>query len=148
MPACLPPAWFVCRLPTRYTFFCPLARKFERAGVTPRCDQYLELWPEGFETYNIMVPNLFDIPFCDFGVGTLDPDMRSIAAYVTSRWVVSSRVFFYYKFKVQYIVPFLCRFASLGGGEEASKRFAIVSCTCILGSAWSYRGLGCCLVRV
>lgn len=55
------------------------------SGVTPRCDQYLELWPDGFETYNVMVPNLFDIPFCDFGVGTLNPDIRSIAAYVTSR---------------------------------------------------------------
>ncbi|CAN0445827.1 unnamed protein product, partial [Ectocarpus sp. 12 AP-2014] len=54
-------------------------------GVTPRCDQYLELWPPGFETYNVMVPNLFDIPFCDFGVGTLTPDLRSIPAYVSSR---------------------------------------------------------------
>ena len=66
---------------THFCFFvllCP--------GVTPRCDQYLELWPPGFETYNVMVPNLFDIPFCDFGVGTLDPDVRSISAYVTSRY--------------------------------------------------------------
>ncbi len=59
----------------------------EKLGVTPRCDQYLELWPPGFETYNVMVPNLFDIPFCDFGVGTLTPDLRSIPAYVSSRYV-------------------------------------------------------------
>lgn len=59
------------------------------SGVTPRCDQYLELWPEGFETYNVMVPNLFDIPFCDFGMGTLTPHMRSIPAYVASRRVFS-----------------------------------------------------------
>lgn len=72
----------LCHFVTPQGWFAPL---LDLTGVTPRCDQYLELWPEGFETYNVMVPNLFDIPYCDFGMGTLTPDMRSIAAYVTSR---------------------------------------------------------------
>lgn len=38
-------------------------------GVVPNCDQYLEIWEPAFRTYNIMVPNFFNLPFSIFGSG-------------------------------------------------------------------------------
>ncbi|CAN0161166.1 unnamed protein product [Scytosiphon promiscuus] len=34
---------------------------------------------------SVLVPNLFNIPFCDFGIGTIDGGLRSLVAYVSSR---------------------------------------------------------------
>ncbi|MEO1124879.1 MAG: hypothetical protein AAFX95_12430 [Cyanobacteria bacterium J06639_16] len=31
-------------------------------GVTPNCDPILEIWPIGFRTYNLLVPNLLNLP--------------------------------------------------------------------------------------
>lgn len=31
-------------------------------GVVPNCDAYLEIWPPGFRSYNVMVPNLLNVP--------------------------------------------------------------------------------------
>jgi len=31
-------------------------------GVIPNCDSYLEIWPPAFRTYNVMVPNLLNLP--------------------------------------------------------------------------------------
>ncbi|MEL6985623.1 MAG: hypothetical protein AAFO29_24540, partial [Actinomycetota bacterium] len=31
-------------------------------GVVPNCDPYLEIWPTGFKTYNLLVPNLLNAP--------------------------------------------------------------------------------------
>ncbi|MEM1395081.1 MAG: hypothetical protein AAGG00_17675 [Cyanobacteria bacterium P01_H01_bin.150] len=31
-------------------------------GVIPNCDPILEIWPVGFRTYNLLVPNLFNLP--------------------------------------------------------------------------------------
>jgi alkylhydroperoxidase family enzyme len=53
-------------------------------GLVPRCDGYLEIWPPAFVTYNILVPNLFDIPRCDLGLG-IPPALRSLVAHVASR---------------------------------------------------------------
>lgn len=35
-----------------------------------------------------MVPNMFNIPFCDFGVGSIDGGLRSLVAYVASRYSI------------------------------------------------------------
>ncbi|MDP9470504.1 MAG: hypothetical protein M3Q71_07530 [Chloroflexota bacterium] len=40
-------------------------------GVVPNCDRYLEIWEPAFRTYNIMVPNFFNLPFSIFGMGGL-----------------------------------------------------------------------------
>ena len=42
-------------------------------GVVPNCDRYLEIWPPAFRTYNVMVPNLLNLPVPIFGVGGPPP---------------------------------------------------------------------------
>src|SRR5688500_6200890 len=42
-------------------------------GVVPNCDPYLEIWPPAFRTYNIMVPNLLNLPVPVFGLGGPPP---------------------------------------------------------------------------
>lgn len=32
-------------------------------GVVPECDRYLEVWPPAFKSYNLIVPNLLNLPF-------------------------------------------------------------------------------------
>ncbi|CBJ25934.1 probable fusion protein [Ectocarpus siliculosus] len=34
---------------------------------------------------SVLVPNLWNIPFCDFGIGTIDGGLRGLVAYVISR---------------------------------------------------------------
>ena len=38
-------------------------------GVVPVCDEYLEIWPRAFKTYNLIVPNLMNVPFSQLHVG-------------------------------------------------------------------------------
>jgi alkylhydroperoxidase family enzyme len=38
-------------------------------GVVPNCDSYLAIWPTGFRTYNLLVPNLLNLPFSVWGFG-------------------------------------------------------------------------------
>jgi len=38
-------------------------------GMVPNCDPYLEIWPPAFRTYNLMVPNLLNLPAPVLGVG-------------------------------------------------------------------------------
>src|SRR5688500_12021817 len=54
-------------------------------GVIPRCDQYLEIWPVGFRSYNVLVPNLLDLPVPVLGVGGPPPSAVGLAMYVASR---------------------------------------------------------------
>ncbi|MEO5723989.1 MAG: hypothetical protein ABIQ39_09130 [Ilumatobacteraceae bacterium] len=54
-------------------------------GVVPNCDRYLEIWPPAFRTYNIMVPNLLNLPVPVFGVGGPTPTVIGLAMYVASR---------------------------------------------------------------
>lgn len=35
---------------------------------------------------NVVVPNLFDFPYCDSGIGSIDGGLRSLSAYVASRY--------------------------------------------------------------
>lgn len=39
----------------------------ELIGVIPNCDPILEIWPPGFRSYNLLVPNLFNLPGLLFG---------------------------------------------------------------------------------
>src|SRR5688572_21866539 len=54
-------------------------------GVVPNCDRYLEIWPPAFRTYNVMVPNLLNLPIPVLGVGGPPPAMIGLAMYVASR---------------------------------------------------------------
>jgi alkylhydroperoxidase family enzyme len=38
-------------------------------GVVPNCDPVLAIWPMGFRTYNLLVPNLLNLPFSVLGFG-------------------------------------------------------------------------------
>lgn len=54
-------------------------------GVVPNCDRYLEIWPPAFRAYNIMVPNLLNLPVPVLGVGGPPPAVVGLAMYVASR---------------------------------------------------------------
>ncbi|OGT83723.1 MAG: hypothetical protein A3H91_11545 [Gammaproteobacteria bacterium RIFCSPLOWO2_02_FULL_61_13] len=53
-------------------------------GVVPNCDPYLEIWPPAFRTYNVMVPNLLNLPFLVWGLGAPRSTV-GLAMYVASR---------------------------------------------------------------
>lgn len=38
-------------------------------GVVPNCDPVLAIWPTGFRSYNLLVPNLLNLPFSVWGFG-------------------------------------------------------------------------------
>jgi alkylhydroperoxidase family enzyme len=38
-------------------------------GVVPNCDPVLAIWPTGFRSYNLLVPNLLNLPFSIWGFG-------------------------------------------------------------------------------
>lgn len=54
-------------------------------GVVPNCDPYLEIWPPAFRTYNLMVPNLLNLPSAVFGVGGAPTDVVGLGMYAASR---------------------------------------------------------------
>ena len=54
-------------------------------GVVPNCDPYLEIWPPAFRTYNLMVPNLLNLPSAIFGVGGAPTDVVGLGMYAASR---------------------------------------------------------------
>ena len=53
-------------------------------GVVPNCDTYLEVWPVGFRTYNLMVPNFLNLPASLFG-RSAPKDVVGLGMYVSSR---------------------------------------------------------------
>ncbi len=53
-------------------------------GVFPDCDSYLEIWPPGFRTYNLCVPNFLNLPASVIAGGELKAQM-GLAMYVASR---------------------------------------------------------------
>lgn len=53
-------------------------------GVVPNCDSYLEIWPPAFRTYNVMVPNLLNLPRLLWGFGAPRSTV-GLAMYVASR---------------------------------------------------------------
>jgi alkylhydroperoxidase family enzyme len=50
----------------------------------PNCDPYLEIWPPAFRTYNVMVPNLLNLPLLGWGLGAPRATV-GLAMYVASR---------------------------------------------------------------
>jgi len=54
-------------------------------GVVPNCDRYLEIWPPAFRTYNVLVPNLLNLPVPVLGLGGPPPGVVGLAMYVASR---------------------------------------------------------------
>ncbi len=53
-------------------------------GVIPNCDPLLEIWPTGFRSYNLLVPNLLNLPASLFGNGA-PKDLVGLAMYTASR---------------------------------------------------------------
>jgi alkylhydroperoxidase family enzyme len=53
-------------------------------GVVPNCDPYLEIWPPGFRTYNLIVPNFLNLPISLTGIGA-PKDLVGLAMYTSSR---------------------------------------------------------------
>ncbi len=56
----------------------------ELIGVIPNCDPYLEIWPIGFRSYNLLVPNLLNLPASLLGQSA-PKDLVGLAMYVASR---------------------------------------------------------------
>ncbi len=54
-------------------------------GVVPNCDRYLEIWPPAFRTYNLLVPNLLNLPFTILGFGSAPKEIVGMGMYVASR---------------------------------------------------------------
>ena len=69
-------------LHSRYGSLLELVRKL--LGVVPNCDPYLEIWPPAFRTYNVMVPNLLNLPLMVWGFGAPRSTV-GMAMYVSSR---------------------------------------------------------------
>ncbi|GAA4113663.1 hypothetical protein GCM10022393_12800 [Aquimarina addita] len=55
----------------------------ELIGVIPNCDQTLEIWPTGFRTYNLIVPNLLNLPASLMG-GTSLKSIVGLGMYASS----------------------------------------------------------------
>ncbi len=53
-------------------------------GVVPNCDPYLEIWPPGFRTYNLIVPNFLNLPQSLIGRGA-PKDIVGLGLYASSR---------------------------------------------------------------
>lgn len=69
-------------LHVRYGSLLELVRKL--LGVVPNCDPYLEIWPPAFRTYNVMVPNLLNLPLLVWGLGAPRSTV-GLAMYAASR---------------------------------------------------------------
>lgn len=55
----------------------------ELIGVIPNCNPILEIWPTGFRSFNLLVPNLLNLPSSLFGQGA-PKDLVGIAMYASS----------------------------------------------------------------
>lgn len=60
-----------------------LALVNELIGVIPNCDPILEIWPTGFRTYNLLVPNMFNLPNTLFGSRSYK-SLMGLAMYASS----------------------------------------------------------------
>ena len=80
----------------------------ELIGVIPNCDPYLEVWPIGFRTYNLLVPNMLNLPHSLVGQGA-PKDLVGLAMYVSSRAA-----------ECMYCSAHTCSFALRRGASEAT----------------------------
>lgn len=69
-------------LEERYGPLLALVRRM--LGVDPNSSGYLEIWPPAFRTYNLIVPNFFNLPLSVFGFATA-PEILGLAMYASSR---------------------------------------------------------------
>lgn len=65
-------------------YAAPLQLVKRLLGVIPNADGYLEIWPPAFRTYNVLVPNLLNLPFLLWGLGAPRSSI-GLAMYVASR---------------------------------------------------------------
>ena len=77
-------------------------------GVVPNCDPYLEIWEPGFRTYNLVVPNLLNLPASLAGVG-VPKDLVGLGMYTSSRAAGCA-----------YCSAHTCSFALRRGSSEAA----------------------------
>lgn len=56
----------------------------ELIGVVPVCDPFLEIWPTAFRSYNLLVPNLLNLPAAVMGRGQRN-ELVGLALYSASR---------------------------------------------------------------
>ncbi len=77
-------------------------------GVIPNCDPLLEIWPTGFRTYDLLVPNCLNLPFSLFG-------LRAPKALIGLAMYTSSRVA-----ACAYCSAHTCSFALRRGATPAS----------------------------
>jgi alkylhydroperoxidase family enzyme len=70
------------RLRQRYGRIVELMRTV--IGVIPNDARYLEIWPVGFRTYNVIIPNLLNLPLSLWGFGA-PRDIVGLAMYAASR---------------------------------------------------------------
>ncbi len=80
----------------------------ELIGVIPNCDPLLEIWPTGFRTYNLLVPNCLNLPFSLWGFGA-PKALTGLAMYTSSRAAFCA-----------YCSAHTCAFALRRGAREAS----------------------------
>ena len=80
----------------------------ELIGVIPNCDPYLEIWPPGFRSYNLLVPNLLNLPQSLLGNGA-PKDLTGLAMYVASRAA-----------ECMYCSAHTCSFALRRGASQAA----------------------------
>ena len=66
------------------TYKPDLAIVRELIGAVPNCDNHLEIWPPGFRTYNLVVPNFLNLPGSLLGQGA-PKDLVGLAMYASSR---------------------------------------------------------------
>jgi len=56
----------------------------ELIGIIPNCDPTLDIWQPGFRTYNLLVPNMFNLPNTLFGSKSFKAAM-GLAMYASSK---------------------------------------------------------------
>lgn len=95
-------------LDQRYRPMLKLVR--ELIGVVPNCDPTLEIWPIGFRTYNLIVPNLLNLPKSLFGK-TASKSLTGLAMYRSSRAA-----------ECAYCSAHTCSFALRRGNTETTIR--------------------------
>lgn len=78
----LEPAWVSAdHLEEHYKPVLEMVR--ELIGVVPNCNPVLEIWPTAFRTFNLLVPNLLNLPSALLGQGA-PKDLVGIAMYASS----------------------------------------------------------------
>jgi alkylhydroperoxidase family enzyme len=92
-------------------------------GVVPNCDSLLAIWPLGFRSYNLLVPNLLNLPFSVWGWGP--PVVPLGLALYTASWTA----------RCAYCTAHTCSFAlrrgappdALTGSRSAAESAAVAA---------------------